>query len=527
MPVSDGAHGGGHPGYNPKVAENAKVVRELAREHKAWFVDVFGLYLALDPPFRGVVGDGIHPDTDGSTCIVNGLRWVFEQMGLMDARPHLKGWALTGPPAPLHDLLKSGVRPFRISQPDHPDPDHQSEAGFTLEAIRRNDEYGLIASRDGASLAVGQGLLFRCGLSRADGPQSVVLRLAGKGLTAAQVWGRGIAELANSAIGSSASRSRKPAEDRARAEAGGWGSIPLKEADGWLCGRIPLSAVEEGLFHVLVLGGKDAALDALAVDVEGAEPPALWKPREVAPSEYVLASDHLRSDNLLKNADFAAGDAEHWRLSGAARINRPFKAAVEGVSFVDEKDLRMAELATSAAVRPFDVIEMSGSAKGNDGPYRVRDEMGNGRWRMRKKAKAVESGLKGELRHNDGCGLVAGDCCVEVSGEGMASQRAKLPPSTRAVRLSFFYRVYDPKALGTRDVPPPCAKVKALFLDVNGRQAGSEWLVTDLPCSYQWQKAELERDAPNGAASVELTVQSASATVVQYTGFFAGRASRE
>ena len=556
VPVTDSAHGGGHPDGNRRFAENARVVREIAQEQRCWFVDVFNLYRLLDPPFRGVVYDGIHPDTDGSTCIVNGLAWVFTQMGLMDARPFIKGWALQANPGPLPALMRSGLRPFRISQPDHPDPDHQGEEGFTLQAIRQNDEYGLIAARDGACLPVGQGLLFRCapflpgpanpesagsragtgcGLSRdalarrsataREGarPRSVALRLAGSGISDVQVW---------------------------NAAGGRWSPLALKEADGWAQATIPENTMEDGVFHVLVPGGTGALLDALAVDVRDDGPPAPWRPRDVAPSEYVLSSDHLRPDNLILNPDFVKGNpdaAEPWTLSGpipahisggseipwsggwngagAARVNRPFRKALDHLSFPDEKDLGLIELDPSAPARPFDVVEVSASIKGNDGPYRLIQDLGGGRWQSKKRAKAAEPGLRGILFHNDGCGLVPGDSCVEVSGDGTASQRGSLAPNARALRASFFYRVYDPKALGTRDVPASCAQVKITFFDAGDRPLGPPWVIADLVCSYQWQKAEADHPVPEGAVAFELSVRSTSAAVVQYTGCYLGPAA--
>ena len=110
VPVDCAAEGGNHPGDNTKYARNAAAVRALAESEKCWFIDVLNVYFALDPGLRGLVRDGIHPDTDGSTLIVNGLRWVFEQMGLMDARPFVKGWALEeAEPKRIPELANSGI----------------------------------------------------------------------------------------------------------------------------------------------------------------------------------------------------------------------------------------------------------------------------------------------------------------------------------------------------------------------------------------------------------------------------------
>jgi hypothetical protein len=278
-------------------------------------------------------------------------------------------------------------------------------------------------------------------------------------------------------------------------------------------------------------------LDTFAIDVDGVAPPARrlsggpprWRPLSVAPSEYVLSSDHARPDNAVLNPNFAKGNpdaAEGWSLSGAARVNRPFRKALDRVSLAQEKTLGVVELDPAAPARPFDVVEVSGSAKGNDGPYRLIMGLGSGRWGSKKRVKAAESGLRGILFHDDGCGLVPGGCGVEISGDGAASQRAGLPPGARAVRLSFFYRVYDPKALGTRDVPGRCVQVKTAFLDPGGRPVGGPWVIADLACSYQWQKEEAEHPVPAGAVTLELTAQSASAAVVQYTGFYLGPMSK-
>ena len=460
-------------------------------------MDVFHLYQALDPPFRMVIHDGCHPDTDGQTCIVNGLMWVFKQMGLMEARPFIKGWALTAPPGPLTEMFKSGVGPFRISQPDHPDPDHQGEASFTLEAIRRNDEYGLIAAKDGAGIPVGQGLLFRFGLSRDFRGGPLTLRLAETGGCAAQVW--------------LSSEGRRL-------------SLTLDDKDGWACATIPGDSIQDGVFYLLITGNAGALLDAVAVDAADA---SLAKDDKTfaGDMEYILESDDALSDNALLNADLLRGErgqAEQWTLSGAASVNRPFRQALDRVSCADAKDLRVMEFDPAAPARPFDVIEVSGSAKKNDGPYRLLDRAADGRWLSRKRAKAVESGLRGILFHNDGCGLVPGDCCLEVAGDGIASQRASLPDGALDLRASFFYRVYDPKADGTRDVPEDCAQAKIAFFDCDGRPVGAPWLISALPCSYQWQKAESEHAVPDGAVAFEMSVKSASAKVVQYTGIYIG-----
>jgi hypothetical protein len=180
------------------------------------------------------------------------------------------------------------------------------------------------------------------------------------------------------------------------------------------------------------------------------------------------------------------------------------------------------EFHPAAPARPFDVIEVSGSSKKNDGPYRLLDRAADGRWLSRKRAKAVESGLRGILFHNDGCGLVPGGCCIEVSGDGVASQKASLPDGALVLRASFFYRVYDPKSIGTRDAPENCAQAKIAFFDCDGRPVGAPWTIADLPCSYQWQKAEAEHAVPDRAVAFELNVRSASAKTVQYTGLFIG-----
>jgi hypothetical protein len=279
------------------------------------------------------------------------------------------------------------------------------------------------------------------------------------------------------------------------------------------------------VFHLLLTGdAAGATLDAVALDAADA---SLAKNFETSAGdmEYTIESDDALSDNALLNSDLLRGErerAEQWTLSGAASVNRPFRQALARVSFVNEKDLRVMEFDPAVPARPFDVIEVSGSSKKNDGPYRILAAAENGRWLSRKRAKAVESGLRGVLLHNDGCGLVPGGCCLEVSGDGVASQRASLPDGALDLRASFFYRVYDPKSIGTRDVPEDCAQAKIAFFDCDGRPVGAPWLIAALPCSYQWQKAESEHAVPDRAMAFELSVRSASAKTVQYTGLFIG-----
>jgi len=505
--VDDSAAGGGHPGDNRKVLKNARAVAALAASERCWFVDVTNLYFALDPGFRGVVHDGIHPDTDGSTLIVNGLQWVFAQMGLTDARPFVRGWRLSPtdttmeggaddcrsvPRAPNHESAA-----FRTAQPDHPDPDHQETAGFSLAAIRRNDDYGLIAELDGEGVPLGGGLMFRCGLPRGAAPTSVNVRLATMAATLVQVW------------------FWLPGENR-------WSEASISTEGDWRAAALPAAALQGGEFAVRISGSVGGALDALAGgDAGGAL--GRWHPSEAEPSAYRLTSDHSRTDNLVRNADFAAGSigmADGWKLTGGAAPNRPFRRQVRSVAFIDERDLRLMELKGAEGAREFDLLEVAGSAESNDGAYRILHLVGDGRVRVRKRAKAAETGLQAEWVHDDGCGLVPGGCCLEVAGEGAAKTTVALPGNVSRIQVSLFYRVFDPSRLGTRDVPDREARLSFLFRDSAGAQLGAPWEVADLTCSYQWQKAEMSHAVPTGSRTVDLVLRSGSATAVQYTGTY-------
>jgi hypothetical protein len=179
-------------------------------------------------------------------------------------------------------------------------------------------------------------------------------------------------------------------------------------------------------------------------------------------------------------------------------------------------------VASGAAIAPrvFDLIVVQGSAMGNDGPYRVRQALGENRYRVRRMAKAAEAGLRGELVHDDGCGLVSGGCCVEVTGAGGASTQVQIPAGTKELAVSFFYRVYDPPRIGTRDVPERLVRVTLVCRDAAGMALGVPVEVSDRACSYQWQKATLCQSVPEKTASVELALRSASAVAVQYTGVY-------
>ena len=499
IPIDDSDCGGDHPGSNRKYEEASKVLREIATKENAWFVDVFNLTMALDPPLRCVIGDGIHPDTDGSTAIVNGLTWVFEQMTLMDARPFIKGWVLGGDGArPLPGLLETGVRPFHTSQPDHPDPDHQRTEGFTLEAIRRNDEYGLVAAVDGDALALGTGLLFRCGLDQAatEGPAS--LRLAGSGITEVGLWDH-------------------------KAET--WSPLPLERDGSWVAAAVPPQTVDNGLFHALVMGRPDAVLDAIAVDLPATPGHTRWHPRSAPVRQYSLASEHAQPGNLVPNpalTEGSKGQADGWVLTGPASVNRPFGATLDGLSFPDARDRRLARIDCASPVRPFDLVRVEGSQQGNDGAYRVRQALADGRFRVRKRSKAVEEGLRGTLTHNDGCGMVPGDCCVEVVRDGVATTTTRPCKGAARLRLALFFRAYGPNSPGTRDVPGNEARISVMFRDRGSQSIGKPHVVPVASCSYQWQKLEYELALPASCATLDLQLGATGEVAVQYTGVYVG-----
>jgi hypothetical protein len=497
FPVDDATHGGNHPGFHEKVLQNAAAVRALAEAEAAWFVDVAGLTLALDPPLRSLVCDGIHPDTDGQTAAIDGLLWVFGQMGLTRARPFIKGWVLAGPPASLEELLAAGVRPFRISQPDHPDPDHQDEKGFTLEAIRRNDEYGLLAVADGNGLALEAGVLLEFGWQASAESLRLALLLYGSDLAAPQVWDDG---------------------------AGAWLSLGARPQPGGVRAEVPAAATVDGVAFVLVTGGVHAVLDAVALEIRGGAAVAAWRPSDARPAAYCLSSDHARPENLVRNADFAAGAegvADSWRLTGEALANRPFRVPLAGVALGDSDDLCLASIARDVRVRPYDLLMVDGSQVGNDGAYRVKDVLGEGRCRVRRRPKATESGLHGELRHDDGCGLVPGGCCLELRAGGRAETALSLPPGATALDLSLFRRIYDPARLGTRDLPGRQSLVQVAFRGPAGGELGEPWQAAGGPDSYQWRKGTFSVPVPAGAASAVLVLGTTGPATAQYTGVFA------
>ncbi len=496
VPIDDARHGGDHPGDNSTYAEGARVARELAREEEVWFIDVFNLTLALDPPLRTVVRDGIHPDTDGSTVIVDGLRWVFERMGLMTARPFVKGWALTGEAAALPVLPAGNCRPFRISQPDHPDPDRQDTKGFSLAARRRNDEYGLIAEEDGHALAVGKGLLLHWGMPRGTERTSPTLRLKGKGLnrSAIGVW---------------------------NADSAAWQPIPMTTHNGWLTGVVPAEAVREDAFHCLIGPSPQAELDVceLRCRVPGGVRP--WRTVSAPPAEYLLASDHADPANLVPNPAFLLGppgEADGWTLRGGAFVNRPFVLPIARVSLGEEGDPRLAVIEPADRIRPYDLLTVSGSEAGNDGAYRVRNAAGEGRFYLRRRAPIAEQGLRGELRHDDGCGLVAGGCCLELPPGAEASVTSALPSPGGRLELSLFFRAFDPERLGTRDRPAGLAGISLAFLDA-GKALRPKPVAAEVPrSSYQWRKLSFTVPVPPDADAVELKLAGHGPEVFQYTG---------
>lgn len=494
FPPDDASHGGSHPSYHDNSAQNARVVRELAVAEKAWFVDVFNLTLALDPPLRCQVGDGIHPDTDGQTLAIDGLLWAFDQMGLTRARPFIKGWVLNAEAGAIDATLANGARAFRISQPDHPEPDRQDEKGFTLEAIRSNDEVGLIAAADGAGVALGaHGVVLGIGLEHASRPRQLRLELTGTSLSAVRAW--------------------QPATAT-------WAALATAASPDGLTADLPLDCLDDNTAAVLITGGDGASLDAAALAVDDDITPAPWQPAAVTPGAYVLESDHARPGNLVSNPDVTAGagdDASGWRLRDA-RANRPSRTAVTDLAFGDEKDLRWLRLAGPPAPRPFDLIAIRGSQAGNDGLYRVRSLHDDGRVRLRRRAQALEGGLAGEIIHDDGCGLVPGGCCLEIDPGGLAETTLTLTDAGSALDLALFTRVIDPSRLGTRDLPGRQSAVTLTFLDADGAALGEPLRLPFRADSFQWRQQRGTATVPPAARQARLAITARGPGRLQITG---------
>lgn len=489
VPVDDALHGGNHPGNNNRFASNAAAIRKLATELNCWFVDVFDLYWKLDPPLRGVVADGIHPDTDGARLITNGLSWVFERMGLLKARPFIKGWHAKNAATSLSEMLAE-ARPFHTSQPDHPDPDHQNEAGFTLAARLENDDYALLAESDGNTVRLGSGILLRFGITGPPDGRNAQLHLTGRGLGEVRIW--------------------DPAKSR-------WEALQSEdEARKTVC-SLATNKLTDGLWHLLVTPGRDdGELDEVRLRIAGSAPPP-WRPTGPA-RQYEITSDHTKPDNLLPNADFTSETAA-WTLVGDATRNTPFSAEIAGIAFPDSGKSRSVHIPNTVPVRPYDMLDVQGSQQQNDGCYRIRKQLTATTYQVRRRPKGEEAGLRGTLIHDHGCGLVPGGSCVEMRGNGTASLLIALSKTVASLRTSFFFRVVHPESLGTRDVPGRQARIEWAFFD--SRNVLLETVTsTDLECSYQWQKAALSHSVPKRTAKVELTLAAQSKQLVQYTGIY-------
>jgi hypothetical protein len=413
-------------------------------------VDVYNLTFALDPALRTIIHDGIHPDTDGQTVILDGLRWVFREMGLPTARPFVKGWYVGTPDQALSPAIPG--TPLRTAQPDHPDPDHQLTEGFSIAAFRRWDEYGLLAKPDGHALPFTHSLVFRVGLP--NGAKARSCHVKGTGIR--HVFACVAAKLVPLAM----------ASDKAG----------LYQVD------LLAEAVANGEFRLVLEGDGKASLDWLAVATDGHDAPR-WRAPDNEYREYRVEADHLQPGNRVVNPDFRTD--EGWVLRDGAVLNRPFSRPVGPLAFADEQRSRLATLADPGPARAYDLLRVSGSTKGNDGAFRIRQTLGEGRFLTRRRNHGAEAGLSAILEHNDGCGLVSGGSCLELPRpDSVAEQRLSLPPGTRRVRLSLFHRAWDDQRLGTRDVPTVAARIVLA--------SGGSFRELAAPSSFQWRKFAVE-----------------------------------
>jgi len=193
------------------------------------------------------------------------------------------------------------------------------------------------------------------------------------------------------------------------------------------------------------------------------------------------------------------------------------------IDFDAESDLHSCRVRTplGVRVRPFDLLVASDSRKGNAGPYRVRDVLDDGRLLLRRAAAAKEAGVSAELIHDDGCGLVSGGCCVEVPPGGKAVAAITLPAGTTRLRVSLFFRVLGPCALGTRDRPSATAEAVVVFSGGDGAGVQSVGLAAPRG-SFQWQKMEADLRIPTEVRSVRLELRGPGPETVQYTGVYVG-----
>ncbi|MBT7161575.1 MAG: SGNH/GDSL hydrolase family protein [Victivallales bacterium] len=463
IPVDDARQGGNHPGDNHRrVAQNAAAIRGIAESEKCWFVDVYHLTFALDPVLRTIIQDGIHPDTDGQTVILDGLSWVFREMGLPTARPFIKGWQIDEPAqalAPDHP----GV-PLRTAQPDHPNPKRQLTEGFSVAAFRRWDEYGLLARPDGHSLPFAKSLLLRVGAAEDETPTHLQLKGTGIRQVLFPVGGRLVPGPMES--------------DKA-----GLHQVTL-----------PAGAVVDDAFRVVLESDGDGGIDWFAVRTNGPDTPK-WKAPDNQYREYRVEADHTRAGNLVTNPGCRTDDA--WELAEGTVFNRAFTREVGPLGFVGKTRGRLATLGEPGPARAYDTLRVTGSALGNNGAFRIRQKQEDGRFVIRRRNKDMETGLAATLEHSDGCPLVPGDSCIELpSSDAAAEQQLVVPAGTKRLRISFFHRVWDDQRLGTRDVPTAPARVV-----LSGAGFSREFAA---PPSFQWRKFTTEIPAPVGKLTLRL-----------------------
>lgn len=489
VPMMDAAAGGSHPGSVETSARRAQDLQEFCTQERLPYGDVLRTLMKLDGQHTAEWVDTIHPTTDGSMPAMWALRHILTELGVAQNPYYMR--CHRAPDKGLPDPVSGALLPISTSQPRYDRNNRPSESGFTLEARRLCDEYGLLAEPDGEALTSDRPVILKFGVGDAKKITGGELNLAVAGPVSVSLYD------------CQSCRWREIGSGKGRF------TVPLTEAQ-------LRTAAHEGALFVGVVANEielDYAGLKLAGDLQSFTPepsakPIMWP----APGQF----DWSDARNLLPNGAFmeaAVGVPVGWRAmgTGATYIGNNAVARGSGEFRGDRlNQFHCAGQKFTQTVRPLDVLQIAEGPDGCAGRFLVASVTNDEELVLRRLAKGAAT-VNFEIIRSSGCPAVPGGCAVEACGDaGWEATTQRLAAGT--YRLSFFCRAFDPKNMTAKARPGAVAEVTVA--DEAGKLVATK---SDFDCTYFCQRTHLiVKQSRPGKLTVRL--QAAAGKTVQYTG---------